>query len=611
MALALTHHKAMLRGFAQRGFIMREEPTQEQPNPLILEVHQHDTPERFRIWAFALTHGGGGPTVRAEDEFRIQITNGPTAMSQFDTDDTTDLLVGYSPTFDTIVAYDRRWLERWTGNKERTGAGGSPSVQVRQADIKAGQENGVHHLTKDAAFGRGDVVTMHPNYFPAFLANHDLVLAGRTTATELEASDQEPPPRTVSHYCASQGFPFPADLLARYVASLIAKPFVILAGVSGTGKSKLPQLVAEFYGHTTGSAKPAPPVILRSATSTRFVVEAPTIADRFALVPVRPDWTDNQSILGFLNPITNEYASTQALDLILRAKADSGSSRRFFMLLDEMNLARVEHYFSDWLACTESRRLRLNGKVIQHGVPLHRSTTPLYTTIHLPGAKSARLEVPSTLKIPVNLVVTGTVNVDETTYGFSPKVLDRAMVLEFDDVDLHRLRSGPTSAEDPSQGYRFPPELPPFQLPTPEHFAQLPESVHERLDTIHGMLEKARLHFGYRTANEIALFMITFHEFLPQDPADPEDTRDANWTQALDAAILQKVLPRLSGNRPKLEALLATLAAFLRDGDLRSSGVANAEYDGEDPKARLPRSYRRSVEMLNTLRGFGFVTFFK
>ena len=104
----------------------------------------------------------------------------------------------------------------------------------------------------------------------------------------------------------------------------------------------------------------------------------PADPNRFALIPVRPDWIDNQSVLGFVNPITNNYESTASLDLIMRAdqalKANNGSAStdRYFMLLDEMNLAKVEHYFSDWLACTESRRIEPDNSIRQQTVPLHR-----------------------------------------------------------------------------------------------------------------------------------------------------------------------------------------------------------------------------------------------
>ena len=214
--------------------------------------------------------------------------------------------------------------------------------------------------------------------------------------------------------------------------------------------------------------------------------------------------------------------------------------------------------------------------------------------------------MPSTLAIPENLVVTGTVNVDETTYGFSPKVLDRAMVLEFDDVDLGLHHSVLPPGGDETQGYRFPAELPPFRLATRDDYIALPEAMHDCLVAINGVLQNARLHFGYRTANEIALFMRTFHEFLPEDPKGPED----NWRRALDAAIIQKVLPRLSGNRAKIEAPLTELRELFRDFTPSQRDADKAAHR-TPPKPALPRSYERSVEMLATLGDFGFVTFFK
>ena len=127
-----------------------------------------------------------------------------------------------------------------------------------------------------------------------------------------------PPPlpgATIVDYCRNQGFPFDPDLIARYLAALLTKPFVILAGISGTGKSKLAQLVAEYY---TAVDVGGPTSEDMSATASTPTTGSPD-PKRFALVAVRPDWIDNQSILGFVNPITEQYESTQALDLILRA----------------------------------------------------------------------------------------------------------------------------------------------------------------------------------------------------------------------------------------------------------------------------------------------------
>ena len=219
-----------------------------------------------------------------------------------------------------------------------------------------------------------------------------------------------------------------------------------------------------------------------------------------------------------------------------------------------------------------------------------------------PTGSAAAVSVPAALDLPTNLAVTGTVNVDETTYGFSPKVLDRAMVLEFDAVDLDRLRSGGASSS--AAGYRFPETLPPFRLATAKDYSNLPAGTHGHLVALNGILQEARLHLGYRAANEIALFMAVFNEILPEEPAD------SDWLRALDAAVLQKVLPRLSGNRAKLEAPLAKLCIYLRDLTSAAGDVGLEEFD-RAAKAALPKSYRRAVEMLDALRDFGFVSFFK
>ena len=608
MALTLNDHRAMLTGLTAAGFVCTQAPT-AVTNPLRVEWHVNGQVHSYRLWAFDITHGGGGSEVRAADEFRIQITNGPATMAEFDTGKATDLLVGYSRDRDAIVAYDRQWLEAWTKKRETTGSGGSPSVQVKEADIQAGHNNGVHHLIKTSPnFGQANIVTMSPAMFPAYLLNNNAVLGGSMSATQAQVGIAQPSATSVVDYCRDQGFPFEPDLIARYIAAFLTKPLVILAGVSGTGKSKLGELVAEFYSANRTSNAIAEGIPAPGSSFIFVPARGEHNPDRFALIAVRPDWIDNQSILGFVNPITNKYESTQALDLVLRAhKAltdaiDKSAAPRFFMLLDEMNLARVEHYFSDWLACTESRRYRPDGSISQQPVPLHRIGLTLETVLHRADGTTETLNVPSSLPLPTNLIVTGTVNVDETTYGFSPKVLDRAMVLEFDEVDLERLRSGGSGVN--IGNYLLPDDLPSFRLPTAADYGKLPLAAHQHIVAINSILESARLHLGYRAVNEMALFMAIYNGMLPPDLADPD------WLRALDAAFLQKALPRLSGNRAKLERPLAALCAYLKDLAAATGDLSITSFDPA-ADARLPKSYRRAVEMLTGLRDFGFVSFFK
>lgn len=607
MSLTLNEIRRMMSGFENSSVICTGEP-KSPTNPVRIEwTDEHHVRRRFRLWVFDVTHGGGGPTVRAADEFRIQITNAPSATDGMDRDGAIDLLMGYSSAKDVVVAYDRRWLEKRMEKGE-----GSPSVQVKTADIEAAVSEGMHYFTKNAGFGEAGIVTLTPQFLPIYLRDHHAFLNGQMDTKENIAAVQTAP-ITLLDYCAEQGFYFEPDILARYVASIITKPFVILAGVSGTGKSKIAELVAEFYSRVNTQALtpnlPITPIesgntfVFTSLGQTSMKVDY----SRFALVPVRPDWIDNQSILGFVNPLTERYESTQAFDLMLRAdraleKADPPKDApRFFMLLDEMNLARVEHYFSDWLACSESRRYRSNGTVSQQPVSLHRHKLATASLIDMDG-NAEDINVPNNLNIPTNLVVTGTVNVDETTFAFSPKVLDRSMVIEFNDVDLNMLRNGMTKKN--ASTFRFPAVLPPFELPTVQSFTSLPQGTHDHLVAVNNILGAAQLHFGYRSAAEIAVFIRAYDSILPQDPSDTDLLR------ALDGAVLQKVLPRIQGNRARIEWTLCSLIYYCHE-----LTIPPASFDLDmavfETVPKLIQSYARATEMLGQLRDFGFVTFFK
>jgi hypothetical protein len=372
--LSLADHRAMMSGFSSEGYRMASQPNAVK-NPILVTWQTQEGVRKFRLWANQVTPGGGTSDSRSPEELRIQGTNYPKSIADFDKDGALDLFLGYDVENDVIVAFDRRWPESWIQKGTK-----SPSVQLRRQDVATAISQGFCRLVKPTVlFENGRILTMKSALLPAYLLNANALLMENMDLTQAQAVPITSPVPSLKAYCRQRGFSFSSELLARYVAAVATKPFVILAGVSGTGKSKLAELTAEFYsstltgGSSFGNTTPE--------TGEAYVIlpeRGPADPNRFALIPVRPDWIDNQSVLGFVNPITNNYESTASLDLIMRAdqalKANNGSAStdRYFMLLDEMNLAKVEHYFSDWLACTESRRIEPDKSIRQQTVPLHR-----------------------------------------------------------------------------------------------------------------------------------------------------------------------------------------------------------------------------------------------
>jgi MoxR-like ATPase len=307
------------------------------------------------------------------------------------------------------------------------------------------------------------------------------------------------------------GLRFDEELVRRFAASLLAKRFVILTGLSGSGKTKLAQAFAAWLSPShPGSGR------------------------HFEVVPVGADWTAKESSLGYADAINvGKYVrTTPILDLILKAHSDP--ELPYFLVLDEMNLSHVERYFADFLSAIES------GEEI----PLH-------------SGLSAIDGVPPTIALPLNLFIIGTVNVDETTYVFSPKVLDRSNSIEFrvrpdqmlgflndpSTVALQSLRGG---------GVKFSKSFVVESARTNVESDSKDRIVAE-LSLFFDVLTSFGNEFGFRTANEITRF-VYFHQ----------QTTEGSWDvdRAIDAQLCQKLLPRLNGSRRRIEPVLCALAVL-------------------------------------------------
>jgi len=391
-----------------------------------------------------------------------------------------------------------------------------------------------------------------------------------------------------------------------FVKSLAAKPFVILTGNSGTGKTKLAELFCQWLCDKEDH--------------------------RYALVPVGADWTDNRNVLGFVNYIREVelkegektvrrpvYQSTKILDLLLAAKNDS--AKPYFLILDEMNLSHVERYFADFLSAMESK---------DGGLILHREGKD----IKLPRSVSSEADVPETLPMPRNVFVIGTVNVDETTYMFSPKVLDRANVIEFrvdKDAPLAFLKSGgkPLGNIDAApEGYaaaflelsrraRQLNDAPKLALvadpanPPDDAKASL-LACQQNITDLFDLMQLRHQEFAFRTMAEIVRFLAVDYELTADDA-------DWNHTPAMDAQILQKILPKLHGSKRKVGPLLAALAKYCEAGKKAEAEAIFADqaavetYPAEGEKlCKEPvfkDSHRKLCEMILTVRRDQFVSF--
>jgi 5-methylcytosine-specific restriction protein B len=325
--------------------------------------------------------------------------------------------------------------------------------------------------------------------------------------------------------CNSVEFVTSLKLVQRYTASLLAKRFLILTGLAGSGKTKIAQAFSQWL-----------------APSNEFC----------EVVPVGADWTGSESILGYPDGLqATNYVAKPALELILHA-ADYADVPHF-LILDEMNLSHVERYFADVLSIIES----------DEGLELYSGDMTKPETWR---KTSASKPVPPKLKrLPENLFIIGTVNVDETTYMFSPKVLDRANVIEFrmDATELEGFLANPAKPDllkldgkGASFGKAF--------VDAAKNPAAVPADVKAPYDAemllLFKTLQADGAEFGYRTAYETARF-IHFYKLLGNCPDIPDGTpQGRTWfDDAFDCVIFQKLLPKLHGSRAKLGPVLKKL----------------------------------------------------
>ena len=411
-----------------------------------------------------------------------------------------------------------------------------------------------------------------------------------STPTIQNLDPKETSMKIIQNYLSSKGFSFTADQIAQFFTGLQTKGFVILSGISGTGKTKLGQ-------HFAGLLLPPE-------------VDSSKVNSNLLFLSVRPDWRDSKGLLGYYNPLMKKYEWTPFLRFLVKVvddyRTNGKQSRPWFVILDEMNLARVEYYFADLLSVLESGRDEQGW-----------TNEPIRLVVP-PDVDADR--PPEEMKLPPNLYIVGTVNVDETTHAFSPKVLDRAFTIELTDADFSTYPSlNPVAA----------PVTEKDRQAVQDSFTRGGDFVHvdkddiadwvnmspiyrNRLQQLNHLLRPFDMHFGFRVFDEIITFMIAAGENGLFEAL-------GGMEGAFDSAVLMKVLPKFHGSRGKLEIPLLSILAWCQNPDVPNlagmqEAVRQADNDpGLAVLRTIPYQYSRTAgrvhRMVVSLYSTGFTAF--
>ena len=332
-------------------------------------------------------------------------------------------------------------------------------------------------------------------------------------------------------------------LPSSFLRGLLVKRFCLLGGLAGSGKTQLAKSFGKWLGENEDGKQ------------------------RYLIVPVRADWTSPDPLFGFEDALGTPMDGRKAwnvpepLRFIHEAAKEPG--RLWLLVLDEMNIAHVERYFSDVLSGIESNE-------------------PVVPNVQLESDNNWRIPEgsPEKIVLPKNLIIVGTVNIDETTYQFSPKVLDRAFTFEFrvqtDELSNSAVRPSPLPAATEKSLELI------SQIASDDewHKEYLPAvvEIYENVKNLHGILSKIGFEFGHRSMYEILRFSVLCKQSGLPDP------------QILDWSIMTKILPRVHGSAQQLRGLFDELLKFAE---------SNA----------LPLTTRKVTRMKETVLANGFVSF--
>lgn len=367
--------------------------------------------------------------------------------------------------------------------------------------------------------------------------------------------------------------------LIPYLTALRTKPFMLLAGISGTGKSRIVREMAKACW------KEGDPEYGKNHPRN------------FCMVQVKPNWHDSSELIGYVSRLNGEKFVVGPF-LRFLAAALKEPEVPYFLCLDEMNLAPVEQYFAEYLSVIESRKLNPDGTITTDPIIEYENTDAYGSLIDqlfdTPEERKAYKtdEGGKRLTIPQNLFVVGTVNMDETTFSFSRKVLDRAMTIEMNEVDLSAgLKDsgseigyiGNSIIGDAAEGCDI-----------YEDNKDLCDQVLAYLVKVNAILEGTPFKIAYRTRNEFLMYAVNRKTLAPNSQL---------W-QTLDEMTSMKILSRIEGDEERTKKVLDGLKTLVEEQI--ASSITPAE---EDKPATKSISATKIDEMLAKLKATGFTSY--
>ncbi len=377
-----------------------------------------------------------------------------------------------------------------------------------------------------------------------------------------------------------------------FITAIKSKPFLLLAGISGTGKSRIVRELARACW---------------DEGSEEYEAQKPR---NYEMVQVKPNWHDSSELIGYVSRVSGEPIFVAGEFLKFVAKAWEEPEVPYFLCLDEMNLAPVEQYFAEYLSVVESRKSDGNGKVKTDPI-LKKSKEDWYRllTDELTSSDDVRNRfLEEGICIPQNLIVVGTVNMDETTFSFSRKVLDRAMTIEMNEVDL----TGGLDSKHEKIGKLGSAELIGNAVEGVDVYSAYKgvcDTAIDYLQKINEKLEGTPFKIAYRTRNEVLLYVVNNLPYQEDDDLDEGEVLKEEYiiARALDEITNMKILSRIEGDETKVSMkFLEELGKVIKD---ELEEISDCSFDIEETDdAYKSISLAKLEEMKNRLSS-GYTSF--